>query len=214
MSIDVYRKIKDCEGIIFKIANKYSNYYNMSDLYQAGCIGVIKASKKYKNNFDNKFSTYAYKYILGEIIDCIKKDRNIIISDEAYEVYKRYVKLKELLYSKNEKVPSFSEVCSYMKIDEKYMLNIIESVSFAKSIEEDECICNNCFVDNRNDIDMEILIKNELLKLDDFDRNLIDYRYYQGYTQCETAQIMGISQVKVSRHEKLILSKIKDNIAN
>ncbi len=211
MSSLINERIINNESLIYKIANKYSNYYNIEDLYQAGCIGIIKADKNYKDESNAKFSTYAYKYIIGEIIDYIRKDKNIIISDESYEIYKKYLKIKELLSSKYDKEVSFSEICSYMNINENNMLNIIESVSIMKSMEDNE---KTYYTDNRNNIDDSILLNNELELLSKEDRYLIDYRYFLGYSQSETAKKMGISQATASRQEKLILKKIKDNLTN
>ena len=210
MSANIDR-IKECEGIIFKLANKYKNYYNFEDLYQAGCIGIIKANKNYKGN--TKFSTYAFKYILGEMIDFIRKDKSIIVSEEVYYLYKKYLYVKELLYEKYEREVSFDEICNYMEIDKNVLLNIIESISFAKSINEDEIIYNSLSFDERGSIDDEILLKMELDNLDNLEKDLIKIRYYEGYSQSETAMKMGISQAKVSRQERLILKKIKDNIS-
>ena len=210
MSANIDR-IKECEGIIFKLANKYKNYYNFEDLYQAGCIGIIKANKNYQGN--TKFSTYAFKYILGEMIDFIRKDKSIIVSEEVYYLYKKYLYVKELLYEKYEREVSFDEICNYMEIDKNILLNIIESISFAKSINEDEKIYNSLSFDDRGSIDNEILLKMEIDNLDDLEKDLIKNRYYEGYSQSETAMKMGISQAKVSRQERLILKKIKDNIS-
>lgn len=205
------KRIIECNNLIYSIASKYKDNYLIDDLFQAGCIGVIKASNSYKEEYNVKFSTYAYKYILGEIIDFIRKDRNIIVSDEIYEIYRKYLKIKELLTSKYDREIPFDEICSYMNIDKNKMLNIIESVSYEKSINDEEM---NCFSnDLRDNIDNEIMIKNELEDLDSFDRSIIDYRYYQGYSQSETAEILGLSQAKVSRCERLILKRLKDNIA-
>ena len=208
---NINQRILESTNLIYSIASKYKDYYNIEDLYQAGCIVVIKASNSYNDSFNTKFSTYAYKYILGEIIDFIRKDRNIIISDETFEIYKKYLKVKELLTSKYDREVSFKEICDYIGIDERKMLNIIESVSFAKSINDE--ISNGYSNDNREEVDNEILLKNELDLLNNFDRTIIDYRYYQGYSQSETAELLGLSQAKVSRCEKLILKRIKDNIA-
>ncbi len=206
-------RILSSSNLIYKIASKYKDYYCVEDLYQAGCLGVIKANNCYVENNNTKFSTYAYKFILGEIIDFIRKDKNIIISDEAYEIYKKYLKVKELLYSKYEREVSFSEICEYIGISEDKMLSIIKSVSIFKSINEDENNYNSYYSDDRELIDNEILLQSELQELDSFDRSLIEYRYYQGYSQSETAEMMGLSQAKVSRCEKLILNRIKNNIA-
>lgn len=209
MNDEVYLSIKDNENLIYKIASKYSNYYNIDDLYQAGCVGIIKAHKNYKPNNKTKFSTYAYKYILGEMIDFIRKDKKIIISDEVYELYRRYIKVKELLSSKYEKEISFSEICNYMNIDERYMLNIIESINQSLDSNDYE---NIIYKDDRSIIDEEIMLSSEIDELNEFDKSLINYRYYLGYTQSETADILGISQVSVSRNEKTILQRIKNNI--
>ena len=201
--------IKESEGLIYKIASKYSMYYSIEDLYQVGSIGVIKAYKNYKKDTSVKFSTYAYKYILGEIIEFIRCDRNIKVSEEYMSLYKKYLSIRSLLTSKLEREPSFSEICSFMEIDEGVLRNVIETISFTKSTDESDYDYGN---DKREEIDNKILLENELSSMDDFDRNLIEYRYYQGYTQSETADVLGVSQVKVSRQEKLILSRMKSNI--
>lgn len=201
--------IKESEGLIYKIASKYSMYYNIEDLYQVGTIGVIKAYKNYKRDTSVKFSTYAYKYILGEIIEFIRCDRNIKVSEEYMSLYKRYLSIKSMLTSKLEREPSFSEITLFMEIDEGVLRNVIETIAFTKSTDESDYDYGN---DKREEIDNKILLDNELSSMDEFDRSLIEFRYYQGYTQSETADALGVSQVKVSRQEKLILSRMKSNI--
>ncbi len=201
--------IKESEGLIYKIASKYSMYYNIEDLYQVGTIGVIKAYKNYKRDTSVKFSTYAYKYILGEIIEFIRCDRNIKVSEEYMSLYKRYLSIKSMLTSKLEREPSFSEISSFMEIDEGVLRNVIETIAFTKSTDESDYDYGN---DKREEIDNKILLDNELSSMDEFDRSLIEFRYYQGYTQSETADALGVSQVKVSRQEKLILGRMKSNI--
>ena len=201
--------IKESEGLIYKIASKYSMYYSIEDLYQVGTIGVIKAYKNYKKDTSVKFSTYAYKYILGEIIEFIRCDRNIKVSEEYMSLYKRYLSIKSMLTSKLEREPSFSEIALFMEIDEGVLRNVIETIAFTKSTDESDYDYGN---DKREEIDNKILLDNELSYMDEFDRSLIEFRYYQGYTQSETADALGVSQVKVSRQEKLILSRMKSNI--
>ena len=134
MKGEIEEVINDCEKMIYKIAYKYSKYYNIEDLYQSGMIGLIKAYKKYNKSSLCKFSSYAYKYILGEIIDFIKKDRNIVISDEIFELYKRYIKVKDLLLNKYEREPSIYEISTFMNISESKLISIIESVAFTHEI--------------------------------------------------------------------------------
>ena len=209
----IYELIEANEGLIYKIASRYTRYYSIEDLYQVGSIGIIKAYKKYKSEFNAKFSTYAYKYVLGEIIDFIRKDRNIVVSEEYMAIYKKYIKVKELLLIKYEREPSFSEIASFMEMSESDLVAVIETVMFTKSTEVNDEFVYEGVVDTREEVVNKILIDSELSMMDEEDRMLIDYRYYQGYSQNETALLMGISQAKVSRNEKLILSKIKKNIA-
>ena len=202
--------IKENEWLIFEFVKRYSSSYNADDLYQAGSIGLIKAYKKYKENSLVKFSTYAYKYVLGEIVKCISDDRNIKVSPDYINIYKKYLNVKKLLTDKYNREVSFKEISNFMEIDEKTLLNIIESITFTKSIEDDYNYGN----DNRDEIDDKILIQNELESLNDFDKSLIQYRYFDGFSQSETAEVLGVSQVKVSRCEKLILNKMKNNICS
>ncbi len=201
--------IKESEWIIYKFISKYGNNYNKDDLYQAGIVGLIKAHNHYDKNSEIKFSTYAYNYVLGEIINYIKSERNIKVSDEYMFIYKRYLSVKKLLTDKYNRDASFKEISAFMEINESELLNIIESISFTKSIDDQVYEYGN---DSREEIDDRILISDEINSLDSFDKSIIYYRYYNDMSQSETASIMGISQAKVSRKEKMILSKIKRNI--
>ena len=205
--------IESNSWLIYKIARSYSEYYNIEDLFQVGSIGLLKAYKNYDKNSNVKFSTFAYKYVFGEIISYIKKDRNIIVGDEYMSIYKKYEKVKSLLISKYNREVSFSEICKLMEMDEQKFLSVIESVMFTKSIDGDSLINYELAYDNREDIFNKVLLESELDALEPFDKSLINYRYYQGFTQSETAQALNTSQVKVSRREKMILQRIKTNIS-
>lgn len=205
--------IESNSWLIYKIARSYSEYYNIEDLFQVGSIGLLKAYKNYDKNSNVKFSTFAYKYVFGEIISYIKKDRNIIVGDEYMTIYKKYEKVKSLLISKYNREVSFSEICKFMEMDEQKLLSVIESVMFTKSIDGDSLINYEFAYDNREDIFNKVLLESELDALEPFDKSLINYRYYQGFTQSETAQALNTSQVKVSRREKMILQRIKTNIS-
>lgn len=205
--------IESNSWLIYKIARSYSEYYNIEDLFQVGSIGLLKAYKNYDKNSNVKFSTFAYKYVFGEIISYIKKDRNIIVGDEYMSIYKKYEKVKSLLISKYNREVSFSEICKFMEMNEQKLLSVIESVMFTKSIDGDSLINYELAYDNREDIFNKVLLESELDALEPFDKSLINYRYYQGFTQSETAQALNTSQVKVSRREKMILQRIKTNIS-
>lgn len=198
------------KNLILKLASKYSKYYSIEDLYQVGIIGIIKAYDHYNKESNSKFSTYAYKYILGEMIDYIRKDRNIIVSEEYFKIYKKYLEVRRLLETKLNREVALKEISDFIGIGEEEIVRILEYVSFTKSIDKE--ISYEYYVDERENIDTKIYLETLLDSLDNFDRNLIDYRYYQGYTQLETADMLGVTQVKVSRQEKLILQRIKNSI--
>jgi RNA polymerase sporulation-specific sigma factor len=198
------------KNLILKLASKYSRYYSIEDLYQVGIIGIIKAYDHYNKESNSKFSTYAYKYILGEMIDYIRKDRNIIVSEEYFKIYKKYLEVRRLLETKLNREVTLKEISDFIGISEEEIVRILEYVSFTKSIDKE--ISYEYYVDERENIDTKIYLETLLDSLDNFDRNLIDYRYYQGYTQLETADMLGVTQVKVSRQEKLILQRIKNSI--
>lgn len=203
--------INECDGLIYSIVSKYKNSYNIEDLYQVGCIGVIKAYKNYNTTYKVKFSTYAYNYILGEIVDYIRKDRNIRVSSDYYDIYKRYEKTRELLRNKNCREPLFSEICSFMEVSEKDLLSVIESTMYTKSL-ENEFEQYDYSQDSTNIID-KIMLDEELDKIEEPGRSILKYKYYYGMSQQEIASMIGMSQAKVSRQESLALKKMKNKIA-
>lgn len=218
MNREIEMLIEENKNLIYKIASKYSYYYNIEDLFQVGVIGLIKAYKNYKMDSTSKFSTYAYKYIFGEIIEFIKNDRAMKVSDDAMKIYKSYEKAKEFLTNKLNREVSLIEVASFMNIDPLYLENTISSCEFtvsldAKIAEDDFSLENVVGEDKRELLDDLIDLRNELDSLDENDRKLIELRYFKDYTQSETASALGMSQVQVSRSESAILKRIKTKIA-
>ena len=94
---EVESLISQYEKQIYKIAHKYSKYYPIEDLFQAGALGLIKAYNNYKKEINDNFISYAYPYILGEIISFIKSDRLVKINDDYIKIYKSYEKMKSTL---------------------------------------------------------------------------------------------------------------------
>lgn len=218
MKEEVEKIIEDNKNLIYKIASKYSYYYNIEDLFQVGTIGLIKAYKNYKMNCNVLFSTYAYKYILGEIVSYIKNDRNIKVNEDIIKIYKSYEKSKDFLTNEYMRCPSHEEICSFMNIDVDYMTNVIEMCAFTVSLDdelkEDYTLSNIIGVDNSNNIDYLIDLKSELEKLSENEREIIKLRYFKDYTQSEVAKHLNLSQVKVSRDETKVLKKIREKIAS
>lgn len=220
MMINENEKLKlvhEHKNLIYKIASKYSKYYPMEDLFQVGVIGVIKAIDNYDKSKDAKFSTYAFKYILGEIIKFVSHDRTIKVSSDLMKIYKSYEKSRDYLISSLGKVPSFLEVCNFMGVDSSIVKDAIETCEYSLSLDavigEDEFTLENVIgSDSREQIDNNLDLQGELDKLTDDERKLIELRYFRDYTQSETANYLGWNQVQVSRYESKILKKMKTNI--
>lgn len=196
--------IRECEPIIYNLIKMYSNY-NKDDLYQAGICGVLKAFDGYDLNSNCKFTSYAFNFIRGEMIEFIRKDRNIKISDKYLTIYKHYLRIKNELEELYGRSPSFKEICFKMGINESELASIIERVLFTKSLDTEEVI-EECNIDS-------LCLKEEIDSLEEPSKSIIKYRYYYGYTQQEVASMLGLSQVKVSREETASLKLIKQKIA-
>ena len=106
--------ITSCNGLIYAIINKYFKSYDKEDLYQEGVKGVIKAYNNYQDNKNTKFSTYAYKYIYGEIYSYVYNSRNIKLVRDYYKLYKKINEAKIILSQKLMKEPSNEEIAMFI----------------------------------------------------------------------------------------------------
>jgi len=220
MKENLQEVINNNSGLIYKVINKYHGYFDIDDLYQVGCIGLINAYNNYKNDHNTKFSSYAYLYILGEISKFVKENRTIKISKEYYKLYKNIVLAKEALTQKLMYEPSTYELSLFLEIDENIINDCISTVGYVDSLdriisEDGKALSmydmisfskKDEFVDN-------LSLMEEISKLNNEEYNILNNRYFLNRTQSETAAIMGISQVQVSRNEQKILKKLRQNIA-
>ena len=90
---DITKIIQENEGLIYKIISKYQNYFELEDLYQVAVIGLIKANKNYQDTYNTKFISYAYPYILGEVIKYVNEYRSIKLSKNTRLLYNKILKL-------------------------------------------------------------------------------------------------------------------------
>ena len=207
--------ILDNMNLIYKIASYFKNYGNKEDLISAGIIGMINAYYKYDESYNTKFTTYAFDYILGEMKKCIRNDKNIKVSRNISNLYFKIEKVKELLTQRYNRVPSIKEISNYLEIDEKLIIEAMNSINNIDSLDtkivgdSKDLNLYDFIPDKESNIDVLIDLKNSLNKLKISDQELIKYRYYKDYSQQETAKLLGISQVQVSRNEKKILKQLK-----
>ena len=210
-----------CSDLIYAIIRKYFKGYEIEDLYQVGVIGVIKAYNNYKENQNAKFSTYAYKYIYGEIYAYINSTKIVKVSKENIVLYKKINEAKNILSQRLMKEPSIYELSCFLEIDENILETVIKSMNNIDSLDrvlysdgKDMQIIDT-IKDEKDYYNIDhIMLNEELNKLTEEERNVIYLRYYEDKTQSEVADILGLSQVGVSRSEKKTLTKIRNNYQN
>lgn len=208
--------ITSCSGLIYAIINKYFHNYDREDLYQEGVKGVIRAYNNYKVNKEVKFSTYAYKYIYGEIYAYTHNNKALKVSKEYYTLYKKICEVKEILRQKLMKEPSNREIAMYIEIDERIIDEVINSMSTMDSLER--VIYNDgkdlhlidTICDKKDNYNIDSIMLNDIINsLPSPDKEIIYLRYFEDKTQAEIADILGINQVGVSRCEGRAKKRIK-----
>lgn len=199
------------------IIKKYFNNYETEDLYQIGVIGVIKAYNNYKNDKNTKFSTYAYKYIYGEIYSYINNSKIIKVAKENIKLYKKINEAKNILSQKLMKEPSTYELSRFLEIEPIIIENVINSMKNIESLdktinnEENDISLIDTVKDKKDYYNIDyISINEEINNLPSPDKELMLLRYYEDKTQSEVAKILGLNQVEVSRKEKKTLKRIKE----
>lgn len=210
-------QIIENENLVYSIINKCGGYYDVDDLYQVGMIGLINASKNYKEEAGVKFSTYAYTYVLGEVTKYMRENRDIKVSRDVIKLKQSISKARDHLNQKLQREPSDLELSLILEIDEEKIAEIERVCADVKSLDysysdEDMNLYQSIKVEdkeiNSNILDLRESIKN----LNDEERKLIYSRYYCDLTQSETSKEMGMSQVQVSRKETKILQKLKTKL--
>ena len=211
--------IKENKGLICSIIKKYTKYYEFDDLYQVSIIGIIKAYQNFNKNKNVKFTTYAYKYILSEVIAYVNNSKLIKTNKEYHRLYKKILETRTLLTQKLMKEVNIHDMATFLEIDEKLINDVIKYQEQSKSL--DEYLTNDgenlTLLDRIEDLENsisidELSLKEELNTLPKDERNLIRMRYFEDRTQSEVAKILGTNQVQVSRNEKKVLKKLKNNL--
>ncbi len=213
--------INDNQNLVYGIANQFRNYHQKEDLYQVGKMGLIKAYQNFDDTKGAKFTTYAFPYVLGEMRKLIREDKSYKVSREITKLNLKIEKAYILLSQKIMREPTSFELASYLEIDEELVNQAILSSYGVKSIDEPlnqegKEVTLNDIIPNQNelDIDMLIALKDSLEQLNEEERFLIEKRYFHDLTQSETANLLGINQVQVSRNEKKVLTKLRKYLVN
>lgn len=191
---------------------------NLDDLFQVGCIGLIKAIDNFDSSHGVRFSTYAVPMIIGEIRRYLRDNNPIRVSRSIKDTAYRAMQVKERLTNNNKREPTIKEIADEMELPTSDVVialeSIVDPVSLYEPIYSDggDTICvldqigdNN---DDRNWL-QEIAFKEAIKSLSEREKNILTLRFMRGMTQMEVSNEIGISQAQVSRLEKFAIQKIK-----
>ncbi len=194
---------------------------NLDDLFQVGCIGLIKAIDNFDLSLDVRFSTYAVPMIIGEIRRYLRDNNAIRISRSMRDTAYRAMQAKEQLMAENHREPTIEEIAKHLELPKEEIVvaleAIVDPVSLYEPIYNDggDTIYVMDQVSDRNDdkswLD-EIALKEAISNLSDRERKILNLRFFKGLTQVEVSGEIGISQAQVSRLEKGALDKIKKEL--
>lgn len=211
--------ILENEWVVYVVVNKFP-FCSRDDLLQVGMIGLLKAYQNYNPSFETKFSSYAYRYVLGEVLAFIREDKSMKVNKELLKLNRKIQQAKEVLAQRLMRVPTVSELACFLEISEELILQAEQSQDFMLSLDyalndDDgkELSLYDAVPYNEKRYDAEILdLYNALSQLDEQDRRLIELRYFQDQTQQETSRQLGMNQVQVSRTETKILTKLRNRL--
>ena len=211
------RMIEDNLRLVEKIATHFRDRgYDREEIVQVGVIGLIKAVDKFDASYNTQFSTYAYPVIEGEIKRFLRDDGTIKVSRGLKEIAMKGRRAEEKLRKKLGRDVTISEISMECGIDAEDLAEAFSAVTPARSIYESVYDGGNneiSLMDTLSDEDGEekminrAMVSEILSVLDARERKIIVLRYFEGKSQKEIAEIIGVSQVQVSRLEKKIIKK-------
>jgi len=194
----------------------------VDDVFQAGCVGLIKAIDGFDEKFNVKFSTYAVPMIVGEIKRYLRDGNSLRVSRSIRDMAYRVLKTREEIESRDEEA-TIPRIAEEMRVAEREVVYALDAISDPISIYEpvynkagDTLLLMDQLADDKNTDEVwteHVALSAAIEKLGERERKILFLRYYEGKTQTEISQEVGISQAQVSRLEKNALQNIKLNIS-
>jgi len=210
-------------GLVWSIVKRFSGRgHSTEDLYQIGCIGLIKAIQRFDANYNAKLSTYAVPYIIGEIKRFIRDDGPIKVSRSIKELAMKIIEIQRENLNKTGKKLQINELAKRLGIEKENIVVAMDAIRRPESIDEEiydevggETKASRIST-NKDETEKtinKICVQELIEELNEDEKQIILLRYYKGKTQSEVAQRLKISQVQVSRIEKKTLLKMRSKIA-
>lgn len=217
-------KLINCNlKLVFNVVKRFQNRgYELEDLFQIGCIGLMKAIDKFNLSYNVKFSTYAVPMIVGEIRRFLRDDNPIKVSRSLKESAYKVQQSRERLTSKLDREPTIQEVAKELGMTKEEVVNALEASQQPASIydtlhqDDGDPIYLLDQLSNQEEGDSpwldKISVKQLLKTLPARDRQILLWRFFEDKTQGDIAKRLGLSQVQVSRLERQALKKLRDLI--
>ena len=205
--------------LVLSVIQRFSNRNeNADDLFQVGCIGLMKAIDNFDLKFEVRFSTYAVPKIAGEIRRFLRDDGIVKVSRSMKEQASRINTMRNKLIALLGREPTIRELSDQTGITTEEIAMIENAMSSVESIHqttsEDGFSLESVLTDTESEERMleKIALRQAITKLQEREKTVIDLRYYHGLTQERTAKIMSVSQVQVSRIEKKAIQRLRELI--
>lgn len=218
MTQDINREnlINDNFGLVHACANKFRGRgVEYDDLFQAGCVGLVKAADNFDFTRGFAFSTYAVPVILGEIRRIFRDGGTVKVGRAIKEKSRAALKKKEEMSAELGREPTVGELAKNLDLDTAETAMLLNASLPAVSLttgDEGETQLEIPVESPENEISDLLALRQVLLKLDERDRKMIELRYFRGLTQSKTAVQLGMTQVQVSRREKAVLEGMRKKL--
>ena len=209
--------------LVLSILQRFNNRgENVDDLFQIGCIGLIKALDNFDTSHEVKFSTYAVPMIIGEIRRYLRDNNSIRVSRSVRDTAYKALAVKEKLTAETGKEPTLEQIAKELNIPREDVSLALDAILDPVSLQEpvyhdgtDAVFVMDQVKDEKNIDDSwleKISLKEAMKKLGDRERHILNLRFFEGKTQMEVASEIGISQAQVSRLEKNALSHMRKHL--
>lgn len=211
------------QRLVWSVVQRFLNRgYEAEDLFQIGCIGLIKSVDKFDLSYDVKFSTYAVPMIIGEIQRFLRDDGSVKVSRSLKELSNKIRKARDELSKQQDRQPTILELSEFMDVSPEEIIMAQEASRTPTSIHEtvyendgDPITLLDQIADQSDTLWFDkISLVEAIQELDEREKLIVYLRYYKDQTQTEVAKRLGISQVQVSRLEKKILQFMKEKMSD
>lgn len=211
------KKIQDNLGLVHSCAHKLTGRgVDYDDLFQAGCVGLIKAVDGFDESRGFSFSTYAVPVILGEMKRIFRDDGTVSVSRSLKEKGRKINFEREAFIKKYDREPTVSELAQRLGYDEYETVQAITAsmpvISLTAQDDESDTQLDIPIASPEEKVSTSIALEQVMNDLDERDKDIIRLRYYSGMTQNVIAERLGMTQVQVSRREKAILKQMRSKL--